>query len=72
MDLRAAYDTVDRRILWTYLAKDFGIPLNLIKILRVFFDYNSSYLVVGDERSIPIENLREYVNKEQALGNQRL
>jgi hypothetical protein len=42
MDLRAAYDSVDRRILWTYLAKKFGMPLNLVKLLRAFFDYNES------------------------------
>jgi hypothetical protein len=58
MDLRAAYDTVDRRILWTYLAKKFGMPLNLIKLLRAFFDYNQSYLTVGGELSTAILNRR--------------
>ena len=58
MDLRAAYDTVDRRILWTYLVKKFGMPLNLVKLLRAFFDYNESYLLVGGELSQAIPNLR--------------
>jgi hypothetical protein len=58
MDLRAAYDTVDRRLLWTYLATKFGMPLELIRLLRAFFDHNQSYLLVGDARSSPIKNLR--------------
>ena len=58
MDLRAAYDTVDRRILWTYLVKKFKMPLNLVKLLRAFFDYNESYLLVGGELSQAIPNLR--------------
>jgi hypothetical protein len=58
MDLRAAYDTVDRRLLWTYLATKFGMPLELIRLLRAFFDNNQSYLLVGDARSSPIKNLR--------------
>lgn len=58
MDLRAAYDTVDRRLLWTYLATKFGMPLKLIRLLRAFFDSNQSYLLVRGERSSPIKNLR--------------
>lgn len=58
LDLRAAYDTVDRRLLWTYLATKYGMPLNLIRLLRAFFDHNQSYLSVGDKRSFPIKNLR--------------
>jgi hypothetical protein len=58
MDLRAAYDTVDRQVLWTQLATKFGMPLKLIRLLRAIFDFNQSFLLVGGERSSPIKNLR--------------
>jgi hypothetical protein len=58
LDLRAAYDTVDRRILWTLLVKQFGFPLELVRTIRALFDYNKSYLLVGAEKSNGIENHR--------------
>jgi hypothetical protein len=58
LDLRAAYDTVDRRILWTLLVKQFGFPLELVRIIRALFDNNKSFLLVGSEKSSGIDNQR--------------
>ena len=58
LDLRAAYDTVDRRILWTILVKSFGMPFELVRLIRALFDHNESFLLVGSETSTGIPNLR--------------
>ena len=58
LDFRAAYDTVDRRILWTLLVKRFGFSLELVRTIRAIFDFNKSFLLIGDETSGPIENYR--------------
>jgi hypothetical protein len=58
MDFRAAYDTVDRRILWTSLHHTFKMPLALIRTFRSIFDFNESILLVGSEKSSGIPNLR--------------
>jgi len=58
LDLKAAYDTVDRNILWTLLANRYGIPYHLIRMMRALFDNNKSYLLVENTRSEPIANHR--------------
>jgi hypothetical protein len=58
LDIKAAYDTVDRRVLWTELAQSFAVPLYQIRLLRSFFDYNSSRLIVNNQKSTPISNTR--------------
>jgi hypothetical protein len=58
LDFRAAYDTVDRRILWTILSKRFKFPNSLIATLRTLFDFNQSFLLVGNSISKAIPNSR--------------
>ncbi len=54
LDIQAAYDTVDRRLLWKQLM-DYGFDNNFIKNLRVLFDYNSCNLVINGETSQNID-----------------
>jgi hypothetical protein len=58
LDLRAAYDTVDRRILWTLLVKKFGFSFELVRIIGALFDFNQSFLLVGNTKSPGIPNHR--------------
>ena len=58
LDLSAAYDMVDRRILWTLLAKRFKMPIGMIKLLRSLFDANYSRLNVSGIKSEKINHLR--------------
>ena len=37
IDLTKAYDSVDRTLLWTVLAR-FGVPYNMISVIRQFHD----------------------------------
>lgn len=52
LDIKAAYDSVDRCILWRR-CKDRGFSDELIMILKRLFDHNSAQLVVGGKRSEP-------------------
>ena len=58
LDLSAAYDMVDRRILWTLLATRFKMPIGMIKLLRSLFDSNYSRLNVSGIKSEKILHLR--------------
>ena len=58
LDLSAAYDMVDRRILWTHLANRFKMPIGMIKLLRSLFDNNYSRLNVSGILSEKIQHLR--------------
>jgi hypothetical protein len=58
LDIKAAYDCVDRRILWTALGQHFHIPNHVITILRTLFDFNSSTLLIKGHTSPPIMNVR--------------
>jgi hypothetical protein len=58
LDFRAAYDTVETRILWTVLYHKFYMPLNLIRVIRDLFDYNESFFLIGSKTSTAIANLR--------------
>ncbi len=56
LDIQAAYDTVDRRILWSRLADTYMIPHDLIAILRSLFDENRSRLVIQGHKSEEMRN----------------
>jgi hypothetical protein len=58
LDLSAAYDMVDRRILWTMLRNRFQMPIGLIKLLRSLFDSNYSRLDISGTKSGKIHHLR--------------
>jgi hypothetical protein len=58
LDFRAAYDLVDRRVLWTTLYKRFKMPLTLIRMMRSLMDNNFSKLVIGCSKSRNISQLR--------------
>jgi len=58
LDLSAAYDMVDRRILWTLLKNHFRMPTSLIRLLRSLFDENYSKLDILGEKSQKIQHLR--------------
>lgn len=58
LDFKAAYDLVDRRILWTSLLMKYEIPIPVIKILQTLFDDNQSQLIIAGVRSQPMRNLR--------------
>ena len=38
VDLRKAFDSVDRELLWKLLNEKFGIPVNIIRLLRLLHD----------------------------------
>lgn len=58
LDIKAAYDTVDRRILWTKMKDKFGFPEETIRIIRELFDSNVTQLVIKGEKSDNIAILR--------------
>ena len=58
LDIKAAYDTVDRRRLWWKLRSKLGIPEQLVTRLIDLFDHNVSKLVLAGKTSIAIDNLR--------------
>ena len=58
LDFRAAYDLVDRRILWHELRHYFGFPVSAVQRLQNLFDHTTSKLVVSGKFSQPIQNKR--------------
>jgi hypothetical protein len=56
LDIKAAYDCVDRRILWKRISDKTGIQQEYIEILRELFDKNKSYLVINGKESKAIKN----------------
>jgi hypothetical protein len=58
VDIKTAYDTVNRSRLWHRLLHEYGMPAYLIHVLQALFDYNSSFVAVNDTLSRPISNLR--------------
>jgi hypothetical protein len=54
LDIRAAYDSVDRRILWRR-CRNRGIPREIVELLKQMFDSNSGQVVVGGRRSRPFK-----------------
>ena len=47
IDLAKAYDSVDRTLLWTVLAR-FGVPQNMISVIRSFHDGIRAYVRLDD------------------------
>lgn len=58
LDIRAAFDTVNRDILWARLFNEYGVSFSMIQMLRALFDHNVAYLVIGGKRSSAIPILR--------------
>jgi hypothetical protein len=54
LDIKAAYDSVDREILWTRCAAR-GISLQIINLLRSMFDQNTAQVLVSGRRSSPFK-----------------
>lgn len=52
LDIKAAYDSVDRKILWKR-CRERGITDEIIRILQRLFDHNSSQIAVNGRRSQP-------------------
>ena len=52
LDIKAAYDSVDREILWRR-CRSRGFDDGIIRILQRLFDHNSSQVVVNGKRSQP-------------------
>ena len=50
LDIKAAYDSVDRRILWRR-CRNRGLPPDAVELLKELFDHNSGQVVVGGKRS---------------------
>ena len=50
LDIRAAYDSVDRRILWRR-CRNRGLSTDAVGFLKELFDHNSGQVVVGGKRS---------------------
>ena len=50
LDIKAAYDSVDRRILWRR-CRNRGLSSDAVDFLKEMFDHNSGQVVVGGKRS---------------------
>lgn len=50
LDIKAAYDSVDRRILWRR-CRNRGLSYDAVELLKELFDHNSGQVVVGGKRS---------------------
>ena len=58
LDIKAAYDTVDRRLLWTRMGSEFKVPDRTIAMLRDMFDSNVAMLAIKGKESEEIPLLR--------------
>lgn len=58
LDFKAAYDLVDRRVLWARLQSRFIVSWSLIRTIQTLFDNNASIIIVNGSRSAPVPNLR--------------
>lgn len=52
LDIKAAYDQVDRSILWRKCEKK-GFPTRLTELLKALFDQNSSCIAINGQKSEP-------------------
>jgi hypothetical protein len=57
LDLKSAYDVIDRRVLWTILRETFDVSDDDIRVLRSLFDHNSSKVCMGGSSSETVDNL---------------
>jgi hypothetical protein len=58
LDLKAAYDVIDRDILWTQLSEYVGMDTQTIAMFRELFDNNVSALIVKGKQGPDIINKR--------------
>lgn len=58
MDIKAAFDTVNRKRLWALLQMNYNVSQSEILRLKDLFDHNTSYLIVNGTKSRGIPNLR--------------
>lgn len=58
LDIQAAYDTVDPRILWSRLYHKLGVPWSVLKRIQMLFNHNIGILLIAGKRSEAIEALR--------------
>ena len=58
LDIKAAYDTVDRRLLWHRLRSKPGISQRLVSVLQALFDDNATCLLINGNVGPPIPNRR--------------
>lgn len=58
LDFKAAYDLVDRRLLWKALRVTYGVDENTIKRLQNLFDGTSSQIVLKNKKSKVITHER--------------
>jgi Reverse transcriptase (RNA-dependent DNA polymerase) len=52
LDIKAAYDQVDRNLLWAK-CRSRGVPANLIRVLKSLFDDNQSFVAINGKSSEP-------------------
>jgi hypothetical protein len=55
LDIKAAFDTVNRTLLWDILAREFQLPTEAITMLRALFDGNAAHLRVQGTASTEFE-----------------
>ena len=58
LDIQTAYDTVDRRILWSTLMNQFGIPLGLVRELAKLMEGNQVKVLLGKDVGISLSATR--------------
>jgi hypothetical protein len=58
LDIKAAYDTVNRAILWEELGKTFRVNESTVARIKTLFDHNISKIVVQGRTSSGLENKR--------------
>lgn len=58
LDIKAAFDCVDRRILWTELTNEWKMKKREVAVLRSLFDDNSCILVINGKESTAIPHRR--------------
>lgn len=61
LDIKAAFDTVDRRRVWIRLHQKFKLKCDTIRRLRSLMDYNNSFLCINGKRSNEIPNRRGFL-----------
>ena len=55
LDLKAAYDMVDRRVLWNLLRRKFNIDYSTVKRLQDLFEKNNCSIIINGSKSDPIQ-----------------
>ena len=57
IDIKKAYDAVDRKILWSKIKK-LGVPDDIVKIIKSFYTYDSMIFAVGEIMTAPLYPVR--------------